>query len=113
MSGQRRYQSFCREASITILPLSEHKTCLFVAHLVRSGLKPSTIKVYLSVVRCLQVETGLGDPFIASWPVLESVVKGAKRKEVESGRQEKGRLLMTPGLMTIFARHLCLHRAHF
>ena len=62
VSGQRQYQSFCQEANVTILPLSEHKACLFVAHcLVSSGLKPSTIKVYLSAVRRLQVEAGLGD----------------------------------------------------
>ena len=83
MSGQRQYQSFCREANVTIFPLSEHKACLFDAHLVRSGLKPSTIKVYLSAVRRLQVEAGLGDPFTASWPVLESVVRSREASERE------------------------------
>ena len=51
------------------------------------------------------MEAGLGDPFIASWPVLESVVRGAKRKEAESGRQVKRRLPMTPGLMRIIRKY--------
>ena len=89
VSGQRQYQSFCREANVTIFLLSEHKACLFDAHLVRSGLKPSTIKVYLSAVRRLQVEAVLGDPFTASWPVLESVVNGAKRKRQSREASER------------------------
>ena len=89
MSGQRQYQSFCWEANVTIFPLSEHKACLFVAHLVRSGFKPSTIKVYLSAVRRLKVEAGLGDPFTASWPVLESVVNGTKHKRQSREASER------------------------
>ena len=51
------------------------------------------------------MEAGFGDPFTASWPVLETVVKGAKRKEAESGRQVKGRLPLIPGLMRILRKY--------
>ena len=51
------------------------------------------------------MEAGFGDPFTVSWAVLESVVKEAKRKEAESGRQVRGRLPMTPGLMRILRKY--------
>jgi hypothetical protein len=43
-------------------------------------LAPSTIKLYLSAVRHLQLSVGLPDPKIADMARLEQVVKGAKRE---------------------------------
>ena len=51
------------------------------------------------------MEAGLEAPITVSWPVQESVVRGAKRKEAEPGRQVKGRLPMTPGLTRILRKY--------
>ena len=50
------------------------------------------------------MEAGLGDPFTASWQILESAVKGAKHKEVVLGRHVKGRLPMTPRFIRILRK---------
>jgi len=82
-TGQRRYLSFCRETSSVPLPLSEHKVCLFVAQLADDGLQHSSIKGYLSAIRRMQIVDGLGDPFVASWPVLECALKGIKLRQAK------------------------------
>ena len=51
LSGQRRYLAFCGSTGSSPLPLTEHQACLFVAHLMETCLKHSTIKGYLSAVR--------------------------------------------------------------
>ncbi len=64
------------------------------------GLKHSTIKVYLSAIRFLQIASGLGDPFTrTSWPRLEYVLKGIKRNQAEKGAKPKPRLPITPMIL--------------
>ena len=77
-TGQRRYLSFCRKSGSNPIPLSENQMCLFVAHLADEGLQHSSIKGYLSAVRRMQIVFGLGDPFVASWPLLECTLRGIK-----------------------------------
>lgn len=48
------------------------------AALAEEGLQHASIKGYLSAVRRLQIVEGLG---VASWPLLESALKGIKRKQ--------------------------------
>ena len=74
-SGQRRYLVFCEEVRCSPFPLVEMHLCRFVAHLAKSGLQHSSIKGYLSALRRMQVVMGLGDPFVASWPLLECALK--------------------------------------
>ena len=77
-TGQRRYLSFCRKSNSNPLPLSENQMCLFVAHLADEGLQHSSIRGYLSAVRRMQIVFGMGDPFVASWPLLECTLRGIK-----------------------------------
>lgn len=49
-----------------------------------SHLQHSTIKGYLSALRRLQIVFGMGDPFVASWPLLEYVMKGIKTRQARS-----------------------------
>ena len=65
-TGQRRYLDFCNACKLTPFPLTEDQLCTFVAHLMDDGLQHSSIKGYLSAIRCLQIVIGLRDPFVAS-----------------------------------------------
>lgn len=50
-SAQRRYIRFCREFDLPPLPATEDTLVYFASHLYNSGLKGSSIHVYLSAVR--------------------------------------------------------------
>ena len=80
-TGQRRYRAFCKDGKFNPLPLEENRLCLYVAHLADEGLQHSSIKGYLSAIRRLQIVRGLGDPFVASWPLLECTLKGIKLRQ--------------------------------
>ena len=98
MSGQRKYLAFCESIQCQPLPMTEDRACLFVAYLTDLGLKHSSIKGYLSAVWHLQVVAGLGNPFSASWPLLECTLKGVKRQEARSSvTRPQSRLPITPG----------------
>lgn len=77
-TGQKRYLDFCSAGHLTLFPLTEDQLCTFVAHLMDKGLQHSSIKGYLSAIRRLQIVHGLGDPFTASWPLLEYTLRGIK-----------------------------------
>ena len=101
LSGQNKYFSFCKGVQLCYLPLTENKAYLFVAYLVDSKLKHSTIKGYLSAVRRLQVVAGMGDPFAGSWPRLECALKGVKRAAAVSGVEATVRLPVTPKILKL------------
>ena len=99
-SGQRRYLTFCRNSNSPPLPLTESHLCLFVAYLADEGLKHTSIKGYLSAIRRLQIVQGLGDPFVASWPLLECTLKGIKLRQAKSvATRSKSRLPITPNIL--------------
>ena len=103
--GQRRYLSFCRDSKLLPVPTSEHKLCLFVAHLASEGLQHSSIKGYLSAIRRLQIVQGLGDPFVASWPLLECELRGIKMKQAKKGASRPAtRLLITPDMLRLLRK---------
>ena len=88
---------FCNNSNSPPLPLTESHLCLFVAHLADEGLKHTSIKGYLSAIRRLQIVQGLGDPFVASWPLLECTLKGIKLRQAKSAAtRSKSRLPITP-----------------
>ena len=84
-AGQRRYLDFCERAGITGLPTNENTLCLFAAALAEEGLLAATIRAYLSAVRNLHVEEGLGDPLTPRPPRLSLVVRGIQREQAERG----------------------------
>ena len=95
--------TFCKKGSLVPLPLEENQLCLFVAYLADEGLCHSSIKGYLSAIRRLQIVGGLGDPFVASWPVLECTLKGVKLQQAKRRvSRPKCRLPVTPSIL----RHL-------
>ena len=86
--------------NLTQFPLSEDQLCTFVAHLMEGGLQHSSIKGYPSAIRRLQIVNGLGDPFIASWPLLEYTLRGIKlRQAMRRSTQAKQRLPITPDIL--------------
>ena len=103
--GQRRYVTFCRGLGVPPLPVTEEQLCLFVAHLAEDGLKHATVKGYLSAIRRLQVVGGMGDPFTASWPLLECALKGLKRQQARKpSTRPKPRLPITPAILQSMRR---------
>ena len=99
-SAKRRYSQFCLLNKLTPLPLTEYNLCIFAAYLANSGLAHQTIKCYLSAVKHLQIESGMGDPSMSSMPKLEHVLRGIKRelsKKTHAGN--KPRLPMTPNIL--------------
>lgn len=82
------------------LPAEEHKLCMYVVQLAHSGLRHQTIKSYLSAIRNLQIQHGGGDPFLASMPKLDQVVKGIKSHQAKEGPQSsRTRLPITPAVL--------------
>ena len=79
------------------LPLSEHCLCIFAVFLAQQGLKSSSISVYLSALRHLQVSAGLPAPQRSDWPRLQYVLKGIQRSQPGSSRS---RLPITAAIMT-------------
>ena len=81
-------------------PLSEDQLCTFMAHLMDEGLQHSSIKGYLSAIRRMQIVKGLGDPFAASWPLLEYTLRGIKlRLARHRDTRAKQRLPITPDIL--------------
>ena len=104
-SGQKRYLAFCRDTNFTPLPLEEDQLCLYVAHLADEGLQHSSIKGYLSAIRRMQIVGGLGDPFAASWPLLECTLKGIKlRLAKKAATRPRPRLPVTPAILRLLRR---------
>ena len=96
-SGKDRYTNFCRQASITPLPVSESKLCLFVSHVAKQGLKHQTIK---SAIRHLQISSGLNDLFAGDpWPRLDYVMRGIKKHQAELPSGQRSRLPITPDIL--------------
>ena len=105
--AKRRYATFCQSASLASLPLSEGTLCKYVAYLAKQDLKHQSIKCYLSALRHLQIEAGLGDPYApGAFPRLEYVLKGVK--QTPSGQARPARLPITPvilrGLKSVWQR---------
>lgn len=95
-SGQKRYLEFCKNSSLSPFPLSENLLCTFVAYLMDEGLQYTLIKGYLSAIRRLQIVQGPGDPFAASWPLLEYTLRGIKLHQAKERKsRSKKRLPIT------------------
>ena len=99
-AGHDQYLKFCHAEGFTPLPLTENGVCAYVSTLADQGLKHSTIKVYLSSIRYLQISSGHSDPFAGvAWSHLDYVMRGIKKSEAEKGIQQKTRLPVTPVIL--------------
>lgn len=104
-SGQKRYIDFCAKANASPLPLKENQGCRFVCYLASEGLKHTTIKCYLSAVRRLQIVGGLGDPFVASWPLLQYTLRGVKLNQSRNVKfRPKQRFPVTPKILRLLRK---------
>ena len=80
LSAQRRYLAFCRQdgrlgPSGLPLPADEQflmRFCTFLA----DGLSHASIKVYLSAVRSLHIDSGLPDPLVTTPPSRHQACTG-------------------------------------
>ena len=61
-AAQRRYIDFCLKYALDPVPVSENTLLLYIAQLNLDGLKPSSVRVYLSAVRAMHVDEGHGNP---------------------------------------------------
>ena len=78
----------------------ELQLCKFVAHLEEDVLQFSSIKGYLSAIRRLQILGGMGDPFVASWPLLEAALHGVKLRRAKSKESRpRTRMPVTPTVL--------------
>lgn len=99
-SGQKRYLEFCKLSSLAPFPVSEEQLCAFVAHLAGEGLQHSSVKGHLSAIRHLQILGGMGDPFVALWPLLEYTLRGLKLRRAKcKSMRAKIRLPITPNIL--------------
>ena len=95
-SAQCRYGAFCLKYGVANpYPLQEGTLCRYVAFLAKDGLKHWSIKSYLSGIRCLQIQQGLGNPFSNPLPRLEYVLMGIKQVEARGGSVSRARLPIT------------------
>ena len=90
-SAKRKYYSFCESYQFSLLPITQHKSSLFISYL-------ATITSYLSALRHLTVESGELPPPRSEWPQLHYILKGIKRSEANSQNTRK-RLPITAELM--------------
>ena len=72
---------------------------MFVVQLVKDGLAPNSIKLYLSAVRHLHLAMHLPDPKIGEMARLEQVIKGSKCEYAKLKPGTCERLPITPELL--------------
>ena len=63
----QQYLTFCDQIKHTPMPTNESTLLLYIAHMRRKGLSHSTIRVYLSAIRSLQVAEGQHNYFTAQY----------------------------------------------
>ena len=90
---------FCSAYSISPLPAQENKLCSFVAYLAKSGISYQTIECYLSAVKHMQVERGMGELQFTSMPVLEHVLRGVKKEHAKKAKPTLTRLPITSTIL--------------
>ena len=99
-SAQDRFLHFCASSGFNPVPVTQSLLCVYVSFLADLHLKHSTIKVYLSAVRNLQIAAGHSDPFAeTAMPQLDQVMKGIKRVEAEKGIEKRECLPITPDIL--------------
>jgi len=106
-TGIAKYAEFCNQAGLNLeqaLPAAEPTLCAFVAW-ASLTLAPDTVGSYLSAIRSLHVDLGLGDP-TADRLVLKRTMTGMRKLHARPVTQK---LPLTVGLLDTFKSHLDLH----
>ena len=74
--------------------MTQDLLCYFVSFMGEKGLGHSTIKSYLAVVRSFQIDYGFQNPFGASMPKLERIMKGIKVSQGKEGQATRRKLFV-------------------
>ena len=98
-SAKNRYTNFCHKYNLVPLPVSENQLCQYVGYLAEHDIAHSTMKVYLSAIRHMQIAYKLPEPNISSMARLEQVLKGIKRNQAKQNKKSPTRLPITSDLM--------------
>ena len=106
LSAQCRYLDFCRQdgrlgPNGALLPADEQTLMRFSA-LLADSLTHSSIKVYLSAVRSLHIDTGLLDPLVNCLQ-LQCLLRGIKQVQ---GSASRSRLPITIDLLKVIQQSL-------
>jgi len=98
-SAQNRFLTFCPEAGLQPVPVSEKVLCYFVAYLANSKLKLCTIKSYLSAIRYFHIAEEANEPFTPVLHHLQYTLRVIKRCEVEQGSNNRESLPISPDIL--------------
>ena len=88
---------FCAENQLQPLPLSENTLVRFASYLARTGILYSSIRIYISGLRFLQLQNGFPDPSLSSFAQLECVLRGIRKSTANQPRYQ--RLPITPAIL--------------
>lgn len=69
------------------LPIDEHMIGIYITHLWRSNLKPSTIRTYMSAISYFHKINGKNDPTNSYF--VKQILKGANRCNINSSKRLK------------------------
>ena len=89
------------------LPCSEQNTLIYVAWLIKRGVRASTIEVYLSGIRAAHLESGLNPPNIRT-DRIKLIINGKSHEDCQ--KKQTGelttRLPITPNMLKLFKAEL-------
>ena len=88
---------FCAEYQLQPLPLSENTLVRLASYLARTGILYSSIRIYISGLRFLQLQNGFPDPSLSSFAQLECVLRGIRKSTANQPRYQ--RLPITPAIL--------------
>jgi hypothetical protein len=97
-SHLRSYMTFCSEFECTPIPASNQTIAAYATYLARR-LVPSSIPVYLNILRILHQEAGFNNPLTGNWE-LALVKRGINRLH---GRPPKQKLPITVDMLRAIA----------
>jgi len=66
-AGWKKFSTFCAQAHLSPIPVSEHTLLLFTTSLATTGISYGTIKVYLSAICHIHVLSGLHELLNNLW----------------------------------------------
>lgn len=72
-ASQLRYVRFCELVNIKPLPCTEDNILMYIAYLDKSGLKASSVKVYIAALRSYSIDNGFGNPFEMFYRVNKAI----------------------------------------
>ena len=104
-SQLRQYFAFCHRFQYSPLPASTIVISRYIAY-ISTRVSPSSIPLYLNVIKLLHLESNLPDPLHSNFHI-SSLVKGVQRQLATPPNQK---LPITPSILLQIYHHLDLTR---